>query len=108
MDAATALGGRSLLQPASGSNFNAPRSRDWDTRVAVPTRGAETKGHPIAAPGTWVSSGLIWLAWWVHFRARRRVEALPSYRLAVEFLGVGIVALTGHLGGFLSGVNGPG
>ncbi len=55
-----------------------------------------------------VSSGLIWLAWWVHFRARRRVEALPIYRLAVEFLGVGLVALTGHLGGFFSGVNGPG
>ena len=54
-----------------------------------------------------VSSVLIWLVWWVHFRARRR-EALPSYRLAIEFLGVGIVALTGHLGGFLSGINGPG
>jgi hypothetical protein len=45
---------------------------------------------------------------WVHFRARRRAEVLPSYRLALEFLGVGLVALTGHLGGFLSGVNGPG
>ncbi len=32
----------------------------------------------------------------------------PSYRLAVEFLGVGLVALTAHLGGFLSGINGPG
>jgi uncharacterized membrane protein len=51
---------------------------------------------------------VIWLVWWVHFRARQRVEALPSYRLAVEFLGVALVALTGHLGGFLSGVNGPG
>jgi len=55
-----------------------------------------------------VSSVLIWLVWWVHFRARRRTEALPSYRLAIEFVGVGLVALTGHLGGFLSGVNGPG
>jgi uncharacterized membrane protein len=54
------------------------------------------------------SSVMIWLVWWVHFRARRRVEALPSYRLGVEFLGVALVALTGHLGGFLSGVNGPG
>jgi hypothetical protein len=33
---------------------------------------------------------------------------LPNYRLAVEFLGVALVGLTGHLGGFLSGVNGPG
>lgn len=55
-----------------------------------------------------VSSLLIWLVWWVHFRARRRTATLPSYRLALEFLGVGLVALTGHLGGFLSGVNGPG
>jgi uncharacterized membrane protein len=55
-----------------------------------------------------VSSGMIWLVWWLHFRARRRAEVLPNHRLAVEFLGVGIVALTGHLGGFLSGVNGTG
>ena len=54
-----------------------------------------------------VSSVMIWLVWWLHFRARRRAEALPNYRLAVEFLGVGIIALTGHLGGFLSSVNGP-
>jgi len=55
-----------------------------------------------------VSSVMIWLVWWVHFRARRRAEVLPSYRVALELLGVGLVALTGHLGGFLSGVNGPG
>jgi len=55
-----------------------------------------------------VSSVLIWLVWWVHFRARRRAEALPIYRLAIEILAVGVVALTGHLGGFLGGVNGPG
>ena len=55
-----------------------------------------------------VSSAVIWLFWWVHFRARRRAGVLPSYRLAFEFLGVGLMALTAHLGGFLSGVNGPG
>jgi uncharacterized membrane protein len=54
------------------------------------------------------STVLIWLVWWSHFRARRRTVDLPSYRLAVELLAVGIVAVTGHLGGFLSGVNGPG
>src|ERR1700678_656808 len=54
------------------------------------------------------SSVVIWLVWWVHFRARRRAEALPGYRLAVELLGIGLVALTGHLGGFFSGVNAPG
>ena len=55
-----------------------------------------------------VSTVMIWLVWWVHLRARRRAEALPTYRLALEILGVVIIALTGHLGGFLSGVNIPG
>jgi uncharacterized membrane protein len=55
-----------------------------------------------------VSTAMIWLVWSVHFRVRRRTEVLPSYRLALEILGVGIIALTGHLGGFLSGVNVPG
>jgi uncharacterized membrane protein len=55
-----------------------------------------------------ISSLLIWLVWWLHFRGRRRAEALPSYRLALELLGVTLIALAGHLGGFLSGVNGPG
>src|ERR1700733_7799724 len=49
-----------------------------------------------------VSSIMIWLVWWVHLHARRRGEALPTYCLALEILGVGIIALTGHLGGFLS------
>jgi uncharacterized membrane protein len=55
-----------------------------------------------------VSSVMIWLVWWVHFRARRQAVSLPSYSVAIEVLAVGVVALTGHLGGFLSGVNGPG
>jgi uncharacterized membrane protein len=55
-----------------------------------------------------VSSGAIWLIWWIHLRARRRSGILPKYRFVLEIVGVGIVALTGHLGGFLSGVNGPG
>jgi uncharacterized membrane protein len=54
-----------------------------------------------------VSTVMIWLVWLVHFRGRRRGEALPSYRLLIEFLAVAVVSLTGHLGGFLSGVNGP-
>jgi uncharacterized membrane protein len=55
-----------------------------------------------------ISTVMIWLVWWVHFRARRRTVYLPIYRLAVEFLALVIVALTAHLGGFLSGVNTPG
>jgi uncharacterized membrane protein len=56
-----------------------------------------------------ISSALIWLVWWLHFRARRRPEGnLPLYRLPIELVAVGTIALTAHLGGFLSGVNGPG
>lgn len=55
-----------------------------------------------------VSSLLIWLTWWVHHQARHLRQDLPSYRLAVELLGVAVISLTGHLGGFLSGVNAPG
>jgi uncharacterized membrane protein len=56
-----------------------------------------------------VTSALMWLVGWLHFRAGRKPEqSLPGYRLLLEFVGVVLVALTGHLGGFLSGVNGPG
>jgi len=54
-----------------------------------------------------VSGVMIWLVWWLHFHGRRRPGCLSNYRLPLEFLGIGIVALTGHLGGFLSGVNTP-
>lgn len=55
-----------------------------------------------------LSSLMIWLVWWVHFRARRRNSPLPSYRMLLELSAVAVVALTAHLGGFLSGVNGLG
>lgn len=55
------------------------------------------------------STAVIWLVWWLHFRARRRPEGnLPLYRFPIELLSLPLVALTGHLGGFLSGVNIPG
>ncbi|HKV95033.1 MAG TPA: DUF2231 domain-containing protein [Candidatus Angelobacter sp.] len=53
------------------------------------------------------SSVLIWLAWWLHFRGRKPERTLPQYRFALELVGAAVVALTGHLGGFLSGVNSP-
>ena len=55
-----------------------------------------------------LSAALIWLAWWAHSRARRHGNVPPGYRIPLELLGVAVVALTGHLGGFLSGVNLPG
>ena len=53
------------------------------------------------------SAILIWIAWGLHVRARRRLaEKLPVFRLGLETLAVAIIAFTGHLGGFLTGVNG--
>jgi uncharacterized membrane protein len=54
----------------------------------------------------WASTLLICAVWWVHFRARRRGTGAPGYLRVVECVAVAAVALTGHLGGFLSGVSG--
>jgi len=61
--------------------------------------------HLIAAC---LSAVLIVAAWWSHYLARRRGGQLPGYRLGLEAVGVLLIGLTGHLGGFLSGVNGGG
>jgi hypothetical protein len=34
-----------------------------------------------------------------------RTIAAPRYRIPIELFGVAVIALTAHLGGFLSGVN---
>jgi uncharacterized membrane protein len=53
------------------------------------------------------SAVLIWVVWWLHFRGRKPERALPLYRLPLEALAAAVMALTAHLGGFLSGVNAP-
>ena len=53
-----------------------------------------------------MSSLLIWVVWWLHFRARRRATVPSGYLWLLEAAGVLVVGLTGHLGGFLAGVNG--
>jgi uncharacterized membrane protein len=55
-----------------------------------------------------IASAMIWLVWFVHFKARRSPERIvPFFSVPLELLAVTVVAITGHLGGFLSGVNGP-
>ena len=56
-----------------------------------------------------ISAVVIWVVFLIHLRARRRPEkSLPTYRLSLEAIAVVLVVVTAHLGGFLSGVNGPG
>ena len=59
--------------------------------------------HVIAAS---MAALLVIASWWVHWRTRKAERvSLPGYRIPIELLGVAVMALTAHLGGFLSGVN---
>ncbi len=55
------------------------------------------------------AAGLIWLVCYLHFQARRSsTGTLPVYRLGIETVAAIVVATAAHLGGFVSGINGPG
>lgn len=55
------------------------------------------------------SGALICVVWLIHWSARRgQNEKLRLFCLSLEVLTAVLVAITGHLGGFLSGVNGLG
>jgi len=59
--------------------------------------------HVIAG---WTAAFLLLVTWILHWRVRKAEKiVLPRYRISIELLGVGVIALTAHLGGFLSGVN---
>jgi uncharacterized membrane protein len=54
------------------------------------------------------SSALIWLVCWLHVKVQRKPQFNSSgVRVAVELVAVALTMLTGHLGGFVSGVNAP-
>jgi uncharacterized membrane protein len=69
--------------------------------------GRRLKGLLLCHLLTALSAALLVIAsWWVHWRFRKSKPAvLPAFRIPLELLGVALVALTAHLGGFLSGVN---
>ena len=54
-----------------------------------------------------LSAALICLVWWLHFRARKKMNELPTYRFLIEAIAMLAVIATAHLGGFVSGVNLP-
>jgi uncharacterized membrane protein len=54
------------------------------------------------------SSAMIWLVCWFHIKEQRKPQLSSSgARVAVEVVAVALTLLTGHIGGFVSGVNGP-
>lgn len=55
------------------------------------------------------ASLLIWMVCWLHIREQHKPRLVPPrLRLAVEMIAIAVTLLTGHVGGFVSGVNGPG
>jgi uncharacterized membrane protein len=59
--------------------------------------------HLLAATA---STLLIVVVWLFHYRLRKKSEVtLPAWLIALELAGVTLITITGHLGGFLSGVN---
>jgi uncharacterized membrane protein len=55
-----------------------------------------------------LSAGMIWLlAWWRNRLQRDAGQRLTAAYFAVALIAVFVVALTGHLGGILSGVEAP-
>lgn len=67
--------------------------------------GAKLKGnlrlHLVFAV---VSSGMLWLLWWLRARHRRAGQPLGTMYFTVATVMAVAIALTGHLGGILSGV----
>lgn len=61
--------------------------------------------HLLTALG---ATTVIWVVWWLERRARQgsASRAAELCKFALEFLGVALLGLAGHLGGFLTGVNG--
>ncbi len=54
------------------------------------------------------SSVMIWLVCWLHVKEQRKPQvSSPGIRLTVEIVVAAMTMLTGHVGGFVSGVNGP-
>ena len=55
------------------------------------------------------SGALVCVVWLIHWTARRsQNEKLRLFCLPLEILTTVLLGVTAHLGGFLSGVNGPG
>jgi uncharacterized membrane protein len=71
-------------------------------------QGAKLKGVLLLHLVFGITSSIFCLAvGWLHFRAMRKPGSpLPFFRLPLEVIAGVLIAITGHLGGFVSGVAG--
>src|SRR5579863_4994082 len=77
----------------------------WQLQFEGKTPRGNLKLHMFLAL---TSSLLIWLVCLLHILEQRKPQLnSPVIRLAVELAAVALTLLTGHVGGFVSGVNGP-
>ena len=59
--------------------------------------------HVISAS---IAGLLVFASWWIHWRRRRsQLLQLFRYRIPLELLGIVVIAVAAHTGGFVSGVN---
>src|ERR1039458_815292 len=77
--------------------------------LAVGTGWAKVERNPADASALRVRiAGADRGGFWVHWRFKRGTgDKPPTSTWVLEALAVAVVAMTGHLGGFLSGVNHP-
>ena len=105
----TALAAAAYLNLMAAAVFAVPTVATGIAAWQWLLEGKKLKGVLLLHAGLACASAvLIWGVAWIHFRRRQTPDSTPGYCLALEFLTAIVIALTGHLGGFLSGVNVPG
>jgi uncharacterized membrane protein len=53
-----------------------------------------------------IAAVLVIVSWWAHWRSRKSGgEVLARLRIPLELVSTAVIALTAHVGGFLSGLN---
>jgi len=95
-----------ILQSAGCRGFNAAGACDGIACLAISTGSAEAQRHPAVAPSLGLHIQRVDLRGMVAaFSGAEAGAALSGYLWMIEAVGVAVVGLTGHLGGFLAGVN---
>jgi uncharacterized membrane protein len=75
----------------------------WQFKLEGKTLKGILLFHFVAAS---VAAMLVLVSWWLQWQSRKSESwSLGRIRLPIELFGAAVIAVTAHLGGFLSGVN---